>query len=56
MEPARHLFGEHVQFMDSAQACIHGAEVVLIATPWKQFKTLDYGLDGASACVTIIDC
>jgi len=52
MEPARQLFGERIQFMDSAQACIDGADIVLIATPWKQFKALHYGLGGA----TVIDC
>jgi UDPglucose 6-dehydrogenase len=56
MEAARQLFGERVQFMDSAQACIRGADVVLIATPWKQFKTPDYGTNGTPTCPTVIDC
>lgn len=52
MPLARQQFGERVQFMESAQACIEGSDVVLIATPWKQFKTLDY----SQANTTVIDC
>jgi UDPglucose 6-dehydrogenase len=56
MESARKVFAGRMQFMDSAQACIQNADVVLIATPWKQFRTLDYAPDGANSRATVIDC
>lgn len=52
MDAARQRFGKRVQFMDSAEACLRGADVVLIATPWKQFKSLDYAGNHAA----VIDC
>jgi UDPglucose 6-dehydrogenase len=55
IEPARRALGERVQFVESAQACIQNVDVVLIATPWKEFKNLNYGLNAASAA-TVIDC
>jgi UDPglucose 6-dehydrogenase len=55
MDAARQHFGKRVQFMSSAEACIADADVVLIATPWKQFKTLDYGASVVIDCWGMLD-
>ena len=56
MQAAQRVLGKRVRFAESAQACVHGADVVLIATPWKQFKALAYQSDNPRKKAIIIDC
>jgi UDPglucose 6-dehydrogenase len=56
MPAAGAVLGDRVRLVDSAQACIAGADVILIATPWKQFKQLNYKSAGGSEPATVIDC
>lgn len=56
MDAARGVLGSRVQYAESVQACIQGADVVLIATPWKQFKNLNCHFNDAAKKTIIIDC
>jgi UDPglucose 6-dehydrogenase len=56
MPAAAAALGDRVRLFESAQACIAGADVILIATPWKQFKHLNYNSAGGSKPATVIDC
>jgi len=55
MEESRQVLGDRVHFAESPQACVKGADVILLATPWKQFQFLDYG-SGNSHRPVVIDC
>jgi UDPglucose 6-dehydrogenase len=56
MPAARAVLGDRIRLVDSAQACIAGADVILIATPWKEFKHLNYRNTGGPKPATVIDC
>jgi UDPglucose 6-dehydrogenase len=56
MELARSILGNTVRFAESAQVCIDGADVVVIATPWKEFKDLNYSPPGRDGKPIVIDC
>jgi UDPglucose 6-dehydrogenase len=56
MPAAGAVLGDRVRLVESPQACIDGADVVLIATPWKQFKQLNYKSARGPKPVTVIDC
>lgn len=42
MDLARRVLRDGVKCAESAQACITNADVILIATPWEEFRELDY--------------
>lgn len=42
MDAARRVLRDGVKCAESAQACISNADVILIATPWEEFRELDY--------------
>jgi len=57
MENARLALGESVQFTASAEECIHLSQLIVVATPWKEFIDIPaekWG--GAGAEKTIVDC
>ncbi len=56
MNAARRLLGERVKYAESAQACVDCADVVLVATPWKEFQKLDYTRRNPSIYPIVIDC
>jgi UDPglucose 6-dehydrogenase len=56
MDLARPHLGSGIRCTESAQACIDGADVVVIATPWNEFKTLNYSSDDHSGKPIVIDC
>jgi UDPglucose 6-dehydrogenase len=56
MELARSNLGNTVRFAQSAQACIDEADVVVIATPWKEFRDLNYSPPGRDGKPIVIDC
>jgi UDPglucose 6-dehydrogenase len=56
MELATSILGNTVRFAQSAQACIDGADVVVIATPWKEFKDLNYSPPDRDGKPIVIDC
>lgn len=45
-----------IQFVDSAQDCIKHADVVVLATPWNEFKHLDFKEGRIKQPHVIIDC
>lgn len=55
IEPARRVLKGEIKFAESAQDCINGADVVLIATPWIEFKELDYRCTDADRVRTVVD-
>ena len=57
LENARLALGESVQFAASAEECIRLSQLIVVATPWKEF--LDIPAEkwgGAGAEKTIVDC
>jgi UDPglucose 6-dehydrogenase len=57
MKNARRLLGEKVCFSASAEECIEGADIVILTTPWDQFKQLDSSrFMRNSPPRTVIDC
>jgi UDPglucose 6-dehydrogenase len=56
MEAARCVLGDRVRLAESAEACIAGADVILVATPWNQFKHLQFQTGTGSRARTVIDC
>ncbi len=54
IEPARRLLKEAVKYAESGQACVDSADVVLIATPWAEFRELDFTRTPARP-LTVID-
>jgi UDPglucose 6-dehydrogenase len=56
MGEARKVFGQSIKYADSAQTCVRDADVVLITTPWQEFKRLDYFPSNGSKDPIVIDC
>ena len=56
MELARGFLGNRVRYAQSAQACVDSADVVVIATPWKEFKNLNYTSHDLARKPMVIDC
>ena len=57
MENARLALGESVQFTASAKECIRLSQLIVVATPWREF--LDIPAEkwgGAGAEKTVVDC
>jgi UDPglucose 6-dehydrogenase len=40
MEPAKGLLGDAVEYADSIASCLRGAEVVVLATEWPEFRSV----------------
>jgi UDPglucose 6-dehydrogenase len=56
MPAARAVLGDRIRLMESTQDCIAGADVILIATPWKQFRDLNHKIAPGAKPPTVIDC
>ncbi len=56
MESARLVLGDRVKYAESAQACITKADVVVVATPWEEFKEIDFVSRPGSSGPVVIDC
>jgi UDPglucose 6-dehydrogenase len=57
MPSARKLLGANVEYAESMQACARRSDVLVIPTPWAEFRGLDPGdLGGSTGRVTLIDC
>jgi UDPglucose 6-dehydrogenase len=55
IEPARAVLKDSVKYAESAQACIADADVILLATPWDEFKGLDYTRQSSPRQPIVID-
>ncbi len=40
MDEARQIFTEHIDYADSAQTCIDGADGAIVVTEWNEFRAL----------------
>jgi predicted dinucleotide-binding enzyme len=57
MPTAREVLGDGIEYAKSMLDCASGADVLVIATPWAEFRNLLPGhLNGASGRATVIDC
>ncbi len=57
MKNAEMVLGDSVRFAESPQKCVQGADVVVIATPWDEFKSLSTkGLCRNGSRRVLIDC
>ena len=56
LHAARNVLGGRIIYAQSAQACVSEADTVLIATPWDEFKRLQYLPANGSKPPVIIDC
>jgi UDPglucose 6-dehydrogenase len=57
MPSARPLMDAKVEYAESMQACAGRADVLIIATPWAEFRSLEpRHLNGSAGRVTLIDC
>lgn len=57
LDAARAVLGDAVAYAESAAACVDGADVVVLATPWPEFAALDpASLRGTRTKPVIIDC
>jgi UDPglucose 6-dehydrogenase len=54
MGAAQAVLGEKVTFAASANECAHSADVLVLATPWEEFRRLDPTSIKAGA--TVLDC
>lgn len=56
IDAARNVFGDRIKYAPSAQNCILDVGAVLIATPWEEFKQLEYAPLNGSKAPIVIDC
>lgn len=57
LEAARSELGDAIKYAESAEACVTGAEVVVIATPWPEFRGLGLAARAAaSGGPLVVDC
>jgi UDPglucose 6-dehydrogenase len=57
MAAARPLLSANVEYAESMQACARRSDVLIIPTPWAEFRGLDPSvLNSSSGRVTLIDC
>jgi UDPglucose 6-dehydrogenase len=54
MESARRILGDRVRYAASMDACATAADVLVVATPWDEFKELDPSALRPGA--TVLDC
>ena len=40
MDEARQIFSDNIYYEDSAQACLDGADGVIVVTEWNEFRAL----------------
>ncbi|UCD15136.1 MAG: UDP-glucose/GDP-mannose dehydrogenase family protein [Candidatus Omnitrophota bacterium] len=51
---AKSVFGDSVRYTNSSKECMRLADVVLITTPWEEFKDID--LSGCKKDLAVLDC
>ena len=56
MDEARKVLGDSVCFADSAESCIQLSDLLVIATPWREFESLEPGAFAPSGSRKLIDC
>ena len=56
MEQSREVLGDTVRLSDSMENCIKQADVVVIATPWNEFKSIEPDLFDSPGNLILIDC
>jgi UDPglucose 6-dehydrogenase len=57
MPSARPLLDPNVEYAESMQACARRADVLIIATPWEEFRGLEpRHLNSSAGRATLIDC
>ena len=57
MENARRVLGDSVGFASSVKACVNEADVIVLTTPWEEFKSIESGwLAGKSRRPVLLDC
>jgi UDPglucose 6-dehydrogenase len=56
MEQSREVLGKTVRLADSMESCIKQADVVVITTPWNDFKSIKPDLFDAPENRILIDC
>lgn len=57
MDNARKVLGGGVQFAASVEECVRGADVIVIVTPWEEFRSLTpHMLDRPSLPRVVVDC
>lgn len=54
LNAARGVFGDEVKYASSSQECANQADVLLITTPWDEFKNID--LSTCKRDLSILDC
>ncbi|MFH1504741.1 MAG: nucleotide sugar dehydrogenase [Candidatus Omnitrophota bacterium] len=54
LEYARGVFGDKVSYAKSSQECADEADVLVITTPWEEFKSIDFS--GSKKGMCILDC
>jgi UDPglucose 6-dehydrogenase len=42
VENTRRIFGESIDYAESANACLDGADALIIATEWNEFRKPDF--------------
>jgi UDPglucose 6-dehydrogenase len=56
MPLARAALGDSVEYANSMADCARNADVLVIATPWEEFRSLEPRHFSGSASATVIDC
>ncbi|MCP5115579.1 MAG: UDP-glucose/GDP-mannose dehydrogenase family protein, partial [bacterium] len=56
LENARQLVGDAVQLVNSAAECVRRADVVVVATPWKEFRDIDAPAEDGKPGRVFLDC
>jgi len=54
LNAARGVFGDEVKYATSSQECANQADILLITTPWDEFKNID--LSDCKKDLSILDC
>jgi UDP-glucose 6-dehydrogenase len=54
MENARSVLGDAVSYARGPQECISGADLAILAVPWKEFAKID--LKKADKKMVLLDC
>jgi len=56
MNQAKRFLDASVRYCESAEDCIQQSNLVVITTPWEEFKELDPGVFGKSGTRVLVDC
>jgi UDPglucose 6-dehydrogenase len=57
MDDAKEVLGDGSIFAQSFQECVNQADVIVIATPWPEFREIQSAdLGGNSKCPVVLDC